>query len=86
MSMHPRILLIKSDDDTHRELRVRLERRGYDVFEADDEREGVRMAWDLEPDLVIGEDAGLDGDRAQSLDEVVVAIGTLLDNGPAPYA
>ncbi|MEW5929495.1 MAG: hypothetical protein AB1941_18730 [Gemmatimonadota bacterium] len=79
MSMHPRILLIRSDDDTHRELRVRLEGRGYDVYEADDEREGVRMAWELEPDLVIGENVVLDRDRAHALDDVVVAIGTLLD-------
>lgn len=79
MSMHPRILLIRSDDDTHRELRVRLEGRGYDVFEADDEREGVRMAWELEPDLVLGEEAVLAGDRGRTLDDVVVAIGTLVD-------
>jgi DNA-binding response OmpR family regulator len=79
MSTHQRILLIRSDDDTHRELRVRLERRGYDVYEADDEREGVRMSWELEPDLVIGEEAMLGGERAQSLDDVVLAIGTLLD-------
>lgn len=79
MSTHQRILLIRSDDDTHRELRVRLENHGYDVFEADDEREGVRMAWELEPDLVIGEETALAGERAQSLDDVVVAIGTLLD-------
>ena len=79
MSTHQRILLIRSDDDTHRELRVRLVNHGYDVFEADDEREGVRMAWELEPDLVIGEETAPAGDRAQSLDDVVLAIGTLLD-------
>ena len=79
MSTHQRILLIRSDDDTHRELRVRLERHGYDVYEADDEREGVRMAWELEPDLVIGEETAPGGERSQSLDDVVLAIGTLLD-------
>jgi DNA-binding response OmpR family regulator len=79
MSTHQRILLIRSDDDTHRELRVRLVDHGYDVFEADDEREGVRMAWELEPDLVLGEETVLAGDRRQTLDDVVLAIGTLLD-------
>ena len=79
MSTHQRILLIRSDDDTHRELRVRLERRGYDVYEADDEREGVRMSWELEPDLVIGEEAMVGGEPSQSLDDVVLAVGTLLD-------
>jgi DNA-binding response OmpR family regulator len=79
MSTHQRILLIRSDDDTHRELRVRLERHGYDVYEAYDEREGMRMAWELEPDLVIGEEAMVGGERSQSLDDVVLAIGTLLD-------
>lgn len=79
MSTHQRILLIRSDDETHRELRVRLEHRGYDVFEADDEREGVRMAWELEPDLVLGEETVLAGDRGQTLDDVVLAIGALLD-------
>jgi PleD family two-component response regulator len=79
MITQQRILLIRSEDDTHRELRVRLESHGYDVFEADDEREGMRMAWELEPDLVLGEETVLAGDRARTLDDVVLAIGTLLD-------
>jgi ActR/RegA family two-component response regulator len=79
MITHQRILLIRSDDDTHRELRVRLESRGYDVFEAEDDREGMRMAWELEPDLVLGEEPVLAGDRGRTLDDVVLAIGTLLD-------
>lgn len=78
-----RILLVRSDD-THRALHRRLVARGYDVFEAEDEREGVRMAWELEPDLVVGEEAVRAGDRARALDDVVIAIETLIDAPPAP--
>lgn len=85
MSSH-RILLIKSDEDTHRALFDCLERRGYDVFEAEDEEAGVRMAWELEPDLVIGEDAVLVGDRPHTFDELVHTIETLIDVPPALHA
>lgn len=85
MSSH-RILLIKSDEDTHRALFSCLEQRGYDVFEAEDEEDGVRMAWELEPDLVIGEDAVLAGDRAHTFDDLVHTIETLIDVPVAMHA
>ena len=85
MSSH-RILLIKSDEDTHRALRFRLEQSGYDVFEAEDEEDGVRMAWEVEPDLVIGEDAVLAGDQTRTFDDLVHTIEVLIDGPVALHA
>jgi ActR/RegA family two-component response regulator len=82
-----RILLIRSDDDdTHRGLYGCLAQRGYDVFEAEDEEEGMRMAWELEPDLVIGEESVLAADRARTFDDVVRTVEMLIDVPTAAHA
>ncbi|HEV2150330.1 MAG TPA: hypothetical protein VGR37_23220 [Longimicrobiaceae bacterium] len=83
-----RILLIRSDndDESHRALYGCLAQRGYDVFEAEDEEEGMRMAWELEPDLVIGEEAVLAADRARTFDDVVRTVEMLIDLPMAAHA
>ena len=49
----PRILVAEDHDDTRLLLRLLLERRGFDVVEASDGEEAVRLAESTRPDLVL---------------------------------
>ena len=78
----PRILLIQADEDTHRGLRRRLERRGCEVLEAKSQFDAVRMAWESGPDLVIQENPVRFPDRVDAFDDVLEAVELLA--GPLP--
>jgi hypothetical protein len=78
----PRILLIRADDETHRELRRRLERGGCEVFEAGTQPQAVRMAREVEADLLVQEDPLAWTDRPAALDRVMKAVAILA--GPLP--
>jgi CheY-like chemotaxis protein len=81
--MHtPRILLIEADQDTHRGLRDRLERRGCEVFSARTQAEAVHTAAEIEADLVVQENTVALTDRPAMFDEVMDAIEVLA--GPLP--
>ncbi len=54
----PRVLVAEDHDDTRQLLRLLLERRGFDVLEAADGEEAVRLVETARPDLVLI-DAGL---------------------------
>ena len=49
----PRVLVAEDHDDTRHLLRLLLERRGFDVLEAGDGEEAVRLAEDARPDLIL---------------------------------
>jgi CheY-like chemotaxis protein len=73
----PKILLIQQDAPTHEALRRLLVRRGCSVFEARGQKEAVRLAARIRPDLVVQEEAVPAPDRAGALDEVMEAIEIL---------
>jgi len=78
----PRILLIHADQNTHRGLRARLERRGCEVFTARTQSEAVRRASEIEADLVVQENPL--PETPGSFDEVMDAIEVLVGPLPAP--
>jgi len=83
--MHaPHILLIKADDNTHRGLRDSLERRGCEVYEAATQLEAVRLAGEVEADLVIQENPVRFPAPAGAFDETIEAVELLA--GPLPAA
>jgi DNA-binding response OmpR family regulator len=47
------ILVVEDDDDLRRVLALNLERHGYQVEQAADGEEGLRIARELQPDLVV---------------------------------
>jgi len=49
----PRVLVAEDHDDTRQLLRLLLERRGFDVLEAADGEEAVRLVESARPDLVL---------------------------------
>lgn len=49
----PRVLVAEDHDDTRQLLRLMLERRGFDVLEAADGEEAVRLVECARPDLVL---------------------------------
>jgi two-component system, chemotaxis family, CheB/CheR fusion protein len=55
-----RVLVIEDEDDVRYALRLLLSLSGYEVREATDSREGVRLALEWRPDAVIS-DIGLPG-------------------------
>jgi CheY-like chemotaxis protein len=77
----PRILLIKADEETHRGLRGRLERRGCEVAEASSQLEAVQKAGEMEADLVVQENPV---SQAGSFDEIMAAIEALVGPLPGP--
>jgi len=80
----PKILLIQQDAPTHQALRRLLVRRGCSVFEARGQKEAVRLAARIRPDLVVQEEAVPAPEGAGALDEVMEAIEILA--GPLPGA
>jgi DNA-binding response OmpR family regulator len=49
----PRVLVAEDHDDTRQLLRLLLERRGFDVIEAADGEEALRLVESARPDLVL---------------------------------
>ncbi|HEV3468075.1 MAG TPA: response regulator [Pyrinomonadaceae bacterium] len=49
----PRVLVAEDHDDTRQLLRVLLERRGFDVLEAADGEEAVRLVETAGPDILL---------------------------------
>lgn len=81
--MHaPKILLIADDDHTHQGLRRSLRQHGCEVFEAQTQAQAVEMAREVEPDLVVQEDAFPCPGRPDAFGEVMSAIEILA--GPLP--
>lgn len=78
----PRILLIRADDATHRELRRRLERSGCRVWEAGTQRQAVRLAREKGIDLLVQEEPVPRAAGAAALDRVMAAVAILA--GPLP--
>jgi DNA-binding response OmpR family regulator len=52
-SARPRVLVAEDHDDTRQLLRLLLERRGFDVLEAADGEEAVRLFESARPDLLL---------------------------------
>lgn len=52
-SARPRVLVAEDHDDTRLMLKILLEHRGFDVLEAADGEEAVRIIEDAHPDLVV---------------------------------
>ncbi len=51
--MHKKILVIDDDPGLSQLLRISLEREGFQVFNAGGGQEGLRMAYEHQPDLII---------------------------------
>jgi two-component system cell cycle response regulator DivK len=49
----PRILIIEDNQESREALARRLQRRGYDIVEAVDGQQGVKLAKSEKPDLVL---------------------------------
>lgn len=64
MDTRPRVLIVDRQDETRSVLREVFQRRGIDLLEASGAREGVALAHDQKPDVVV-----LDIELARSDDE-----------------
>ena len=53
MPERPLVLIVDDDADSRTIARAFLESRGWEVVDAADGREGLRLAWTRRPDLIV---------------------------------
>jgi DNA-binding response OmpR family regulator len=66
----PRVLVIDDADDVRHVIRSVLEEAGHEVTEAENGREGLRVLYDLRPDLVLLDVAMPDMDGWTALERI----------------
>jgi CheY-like chemotaxis protein len=95
MIMSKRILIIEDDDETRELLRMALERRGYEVTEAEDGVRGYDTALFLRPDLIVTDIQmpGADGVHVvrrvrdtTSLEKIPILVTTAFGTGTATFS
>ncbi len=87
------ILIIEDDDQTRRVLKIMLEREGYDVLEADDGLEGIKLFRENAVDLIITDIIMFEKDGVTTIMEVrkdspnvrIIAISGGARVGPEVY-
>jgi len=87
------ILIIEDDDQTRSVLKIMLEREGYDVLEADDGLEGIKLFRENAVDLIITDIIMFEQDGVTTIMEVrkdspnvrIIAISGGARVGPEVY-